>query len=200
MPANWLLLLSFATALAWGCGSGATRPPTASKPPVAADSALGPGDTFEVTVYGEGDLSGKYRIAEDGTINFPFVGRLGVAGKAPSEIANLIQTALEQKEILRDPHVSVFLLEQTSRHVSIVGAVAKPGSYPLSSGGMTIIEAISAAGGLTALASGNNTIVTRRESGKLQRYKVPVENISEGHADDFHLQDGDIVFVPERVF
>ena len=65
---------------------------------------------------------------------------------------------------------------------------------------MTIIDAISNAGGLTPIASGNNTIVTRRVNGKLQRYKVQVDKISEGHAEDFKLQEGDIVFVPERIF
>ncbi|HVZ30862.1 MAG TPA: polysaccharide biosynthesis/export family protein [Polyangiaceae bacterium] len=168
-------------------------------PAAPQDYTLGAGDTFEVTVYGEEDLSGKYRIAEDGTINFPLVGRIAVGGKPPGEIANSIQTALLEKNILRDPHVSVFMLEQTSKHVALAGSVAKPGSYPLTAG-MTVIDAISAAGGLSSLASGNNTIVTRRVDGKLQRYTVEVEKIIEGKAEDFSLQDGDIVYVPERVF
>jgi protein involved in polysaccharide export with SLBB domain len=182
-------------------GACASRPHTTAvaAPPVNADSTLGPGDTFEVTVYGEGDLSGKYRIAEDGTINFPFIGRIRVGDKPPGAIADQIQAALAEKQILRAPLVSVFLLEQTSKHVSVMGAVAKPGGLPLTSG-MTIIDAISGAGGLTPLASGDNTIVTRRVGGALQRYKVPVDSISEGHADDFRLQEGDIVFVPERLF
>jgi polysaccharide export outer membrane protein len=63
-----------------------------------------------------------------------------------------------------------------------------------------VIEAIGAAGGLTALASGNSAILTRRVDGQLKRFKVPVESISEGEAEDFTLQSGDIVFVPERIF
>ena len=190
----WLLLVLLLAA----CAS-ASHTPAVIGPPVQADLTLAPRDTFEVSVYGESDLSGKYRIAEDGTINFPLVGHLQVAGKSPGEIADLIQKSLLDKQILRDPQVSVFLLEQTSKHVSVMGSVSKPGSFALTSD-MTIIEAISAAGGLTALASGNSTIVTRRVHGELQRYKVPVESISEGQAEDFKLQDGDIVFVPERVF
>ena len=80
-----------------------------------------------------------------------------------------------------------------------MGSVAKPGRYPLTTG-MTVIEAIGTAGGLTPLASGNSTIVTRRVDGQLQRFKVLAESISEGRADDFKLSNGDIVFVPERVF
>jgi polysaccharide export outer membrane protein len=195
---KWPSIALFALGLLFACAQS-NRPPATVAPAVAPDLTLGPGDTFEVSVYGESDLSGKYRIAEDGTINFPLVGHIGVAGKPPGEIANAIQTALLEKNILRDPHVSVFMLEQTSKHVSLAGSVAKPGSYPLTAG-MTVIDAISAAGGLSSLASGNHTIVTRRVEGKLQRYTVEVEKIIEGTAEDFSLQDGDIVYVPERVF
>lgn len=180
------------------CTSG-SPPPVEAPPPAQTDARLGAGDTFEIRVYGEEDLSGKHRIAEDGTINFPLVGRLEVAGKDTGQIADLIAQALAEKQILRDPHVSVLLLERTSRQVSIVGAVAKPGTYSLS-GRMSVIEAIGAAGGLTPLASGDNTIVTRRVDGELKRFKVPIESISQGRIADFTLQGGDIVFVPERLF
>jgi polysaccharide export outer membrane protein len=93
----------------------------------------------------------------------------------------------------------VFLLEKTSEQISVMGAVAKPGSLALTAG-MTVIQAISGAGGLTAVASGNNTIVSRHVNGRLERYKVAVQSITEGHEEDFPLQGGDIVFVPERVF
>jgi protein involved in polysaccharide export with SLBB domain len=65
---------------------------------------------------------------------------------------------------------------------------------------MTVIQAIGLAGGLTPLASGNNTIVTRHVDRQLQRFKVAVARISEGQEEDVSVQDGDIIFVPERVF
>lgn len=188
----WLAL-----SLAIACASG--PPPSAMPTTTAKTSSLGPGDTFEVTVYGEEDLSGKHRVAEDGSINFPLVGRVDVAGKGPAEIAMAIQTALHDQKLLRNPHVSVFLLEQTSAQVSVVGAVTKPGSYPLTRF-MTVVQAIGVAGGLTAIASGDNTIVTRKANGELKRFKVPVDAITEGRINDFPLEAGDIVFVPERIF
>jgi polysaccharide export outer membrane protein len=198
MSERYVRLMFLATAaLVAGCGATSARP--VAIPPTEPAATLGPGDTFEVSVYGQADLSGKYRIAEDGTINFPLVGRIAVAGKAPGEIATTIQSDLGEKQILRDPHVSVFLLEQTSKQVSVVGAVAKPGSFSLTNG-MTIIQAIGAAGGLTPVASGNSTIVTRKVNGQLQRFRVEVGRISEGREEDFPLQVGDIVFVPERIF
>jgi polysaccharide export outer membrane protein len=179
------------------CGSA---PQTSTLPTVGPPASnLGPGDTFEVSVYGEEDLSGKYRVAEDGAINFPLVGRIEAAGKTTAEIATAIRDQLRERKLLRDPHVSVFLLEQTSKQVAVVGAVAKPGSYPLINS-MTVVQAISAAGGLSALASGDNSIVTRKVDGQLKRFKVPIEAMAEGRANDFALQPGDIVFVPERIF
>jgi polysaccharide export outer membrane protein len=195
---TWLVCAWLATLVFAGCASS-ERPRVASPPPIEADSTLGPGDSFEVSVYGQADLSGKHQIGADGTINFPLVGRIDVQGKGAVEIAASIRAALVEKQILRDPHVSVFLLGQTSKQVSVMGAVTKPGTYPMTSG-MTVIEAVGAAGGLTALASGNSAILTRRVEGQLKRFKVPIESISEGEAEDFTLQSGDIVFVPERIF
>lgn len=194
----WLAAVCWAVASLVAC---AGKPATTALPSVAAASAsnLGPGDTFEVSVYGEEDLSGKHRVGEDGSISFPLVGRLEVGGKGATEIAALIEAELRDRKLLREPHVSVFLLEHTSAQFSVVGAVAKPGSYTLTRG-MTIVQAVSAAGGLTPLASGDNTIVTRKADGALKRFQVPVDAITEGRANDFALEAGDIVFVPERIF
>jgi polysaccharide export outer membrane protein len=179
--------------------SSAPRASTVAAPPIEADSTLGPGDSFEVSVYGQEDLSGKHQIAADGTIAFPLVGRIAVGAKDVAQIAETIRTALSERQILRDPHVSVFLLGQTSKQISVMGAVVRAGTYPMTTG-MTVIEAIGTAGGLTALASGDSTILTRRIDGQLKRFKVPVEAISEGRVEDFTLQSGDIIYVPERLF
>jgi polysaccharide export outer membrane protein len=181
------------------CRHGATTTPH----PVMAtapDSTLGPGDTFEVTVYGEKDLSGKYQVADDGQISFPLLGALQVGGKGPNDVARLLETMLKDKGVLRDPSVSIFVTDYASKRISVVGAVSHPGSFPITAG-MTVVQAISMAGGLTPIAAANETIVTRRGADKkLQRYAVPLERVTEGRQDDFSLQAGDIVYVPERVF
>jgi polysaccharide export outer membrane protein len=193
----WLTAICWCALSMVGC---AGKPATTTLPPVTTTASnLGVGDTFEVSVYGEEDLSGKHRVSEDGSINFPLVGRVEVAGKGAAEIAASIESSLRDRKLLREPHVSVFLLEQTSANVSVVGSVNKPGSYPLTRG-MTIVQAISAAGGLTAIASGDNTIVTRKAEGVLKRFLVPVDAITEGRVNDFPLEASDIVFVPERIF
>jgi protein involved in polysaccharide export with SLBB domain len=169
------------------------------KPPPVQDTTLGPGDTFEVAVYNEKELSGKYQVADDGTINFPLIGSVEVAGQSPPAVARLIQDALRDKQILRNPSVSIFVAEYASKRISVVGAVQKPGSFPWKAG-MSVVQAISVAGGLTAIAAANDTIVTRQEDDKPKRYKVSVGRITEGRERDFILVTGDIIYVPERLF
>jgi polysaccharide export outer membrane protein len=65
---------------------------------------------------------------------------------------------------------------------------------------MTVVQAVSNAGGFTPLASKDDTVVTRRVQGKLERYRISVSEVTRGNAEDFPLRAGDIVFVPERVF
>jgi len=160
---------------------------------------LGPGDTFEVNVYDEKELTGKYQVADDGTINFPLIGIVSVGGRGPMAVARTIQDALQSKRILRNPTVSIFVLAYASKLVNIVGAVQKPGSLPWIAG-MSIVRAISSSGGVTPLAAANDTIVTRQVDGKPKRYRVSVRRISEGQERDFILHAGDIVYVPERIF
>lgn len=182
----------------WGCLGGSSqayKPP----PPVVPDTTLGEGDIFEVTVYGQEDMSGKYRVSHNGTINFPLIGAVMVAGKDQTQVALEIQAALKEQNYLRNPHVSVLIVEMESKRVTVLGAVDSPGSFKVARG-MTVLQAISQAGGLTPLADADGAIVTRRVAGKAQRFKVPVGRISEGREEDIEVQSGDAIFVPERIF
>jgi len=184
--------------LVCACGGAAGTTPRAATGPTA-DTTLGVGDTFDVRVYGEKELSETYQVTGDGIIDFPFIGHVEVIGKEPTEVAADIQTRLREGGFLADPQVAVLVTDYASKHVSVMGSVAKPGIYPLTSG-LTVVHAISLAGGLSALASGNSVIVSRRVEGTVRRFRVPVSDVSEGRADDFPLKAGDIVFVPQRVF
>lgn len=193
----WLFAPVLAAVVACAGGQVANYQPTT--PPTDADSTLAEGDVFEVTVYGEKELSGKYRVSRSGTINFPLVGSIAVAGKDQTEVAQAIQAALKEQQYLKNPHVSVLVTEMESKRVTVVGAVDKPDSFNVSRG-MTVVHAISMAGGFTPLADQNGTIVTRKVEGKTQRFKVPVGRIAEGREEPFLLQAGDTIYVPERLF
>lgn len=180
-----------------GCGGPMSSPVA----PVRAseDTTLGAGDVFDVRVFGETDLTGSYRVAQDGTMDFPLVGRIRVVGLEPTVVAEHVASALRDGRFLVAPQVSVFVREYNSKRVSVMGAVSHPGSFPMSSG-LTVIQVIGTAGGFTAIANRNATVVTRRTGGHLQRYAVPAARIVEGQTDDFPLEAGDIVYVPENPF
>jgi polysaccharide export outer membrane protein len=163
------------------------------------DTTLGPGDVFEVRVFGQADLTGKYRVGTDGSIEFPFLGTIQAGGMESGELADAIAKGLKDGGYLRDPQVNLLVVETNSKRLSVLGAVVKPGTFPMVSG-MTVIQAVSQAGGFTPLADKDGTVVTRTVDGKLERYRVPVGDITRGDLEDFPLRSGDIVFVPERVF
>jgi polysaccharide export outer membrane protein len=159
--------------------------------------SLGPGDVFEVRVYGEKDLSGLYRVSGEGTIHFPLVGEVGVLNLSPSDVATKLQNELA-KGYLVAPFVSVIIKEYNSKKVYVLGAVARPGTFPFE-GEMNVVQAVTLAGGFSPMARTNNVIVTRVEAGVERRIEIPVSRISEGLSPNFQLKPGDIVFVPERV-
>jgi len=172
---------------------------TEMPPPATDDTTLGPGDVFSVRVYGEEALTGSHQVAPDGTINFPLLGAVQVNGLEPTVVAQKIQTQLVERDFLRDPHVSVYVEEYASKRVSVVGAVADPGTFPLEPG-MTVVQAISMAGGFSALADRDGTVVTRHVGEEIIRYRVPVDRVTKGQAADVEVAAGDIIFVPERMF
>ncbi len=163
------------------------------------DTSLGMGDMFDVRVYGEEELSADYRVSQDGTIDFPLIGRIVVAGLEPGAVATLITTRLREGHFFVQPHVSVVVREYNSKRVSVLGAVRTPGTYALR-GGMGVVEAIGLAGGFTALANRDGTTITRNAAGELHRYAAPVDRITDGQEEDIPLHAGDIIRVPERLF
>jgi polysaccharide export outer membrane protein len=184
--------------LAVGCGP-TTRTVVEQPPPVPpADTTLGVGDTFEVRVFGEPDLTGLYRVGAEGTINMPLAGAIKVEGLDPQHVSNAIAQKLSEG-ILRNPQVTVLVKDQTSKKIYILGQVAKPGTFTYTPA-MSVVEAITVAGGFTPAAAKNETTLTRTEGGKKTTTKIPVEDIGNGRAKNFYLLPGDIISVPERIF
>jgi protein involved in polysaccharide export with SLBB domain len=191
--------LLVAAACLLGCADKPTAPYPISSPLTHEDTSLGPGDVFDVRVFGEQDLTGTYQVAVDGTISYPLIGEVVVAGKTPPELEEEIARRLADG-FLRRPQVSVLVKEYRSKRVSVFGQVKSPGTFPFSDN-MSIVEAISRAGGFTPMARKNNVRITRvSEEGKNERIIVAVDDIGQGKAPNFLLRPGDVVFVPERVF
>lgn len=190
-----LLLMAFGASACSKRGVQTTEVP----PPATDDTTLGPGDVFSVRVYGEDAMTGSHQVAPDGTIHFPLLGAVQVGGLEPTDVAQKIQSALLDGDLLRDPHVSVYVEAYASKRVSVVGAVANPGTFALEPG-MTVVQAISMAGGFSSLADRDGTVVTRHIDKEIIRYRVPVARVTKGQAEDIEVAAGDIIFVPERLF
>jgi protein involved in polysaccharide export with SLBB domain len=167
--------------------------------PVPVDNTLGPGDLFEVRVFGEKELSNIYRVSDQGTIEFPLIGSVKVAGRVPPEVALEIRELLQKGEYLKNPQVTVFVKEVHSKKVFVFGQVHKPGTFAYELN-MSVIQAITLAGGFNPLAAKNDTTVTRQIDGRKTKLRVRVEAIAEGSERNFVLKPGDIIFVPERFF
>lgn len=159
---------------------------------------LGANDVFEVRVIGEPDLSGAWRVSSEGAFVFPFCGRVEASNRTPTALAEALTTCLGAG-YLKNPQVAVFLRESNSKKVFVLGEVNKPGTFVYEDG-MSVVQAVTLAGGFTKLAARNSVLVTRSLDGQEHRLKLSVDDIGTGRRENFTLQPGDIVFVPESFF
>jgi len=165
---------------------------------VLPNETMGPGDVFEARVVGEADITATYSIGADGTVDLPYVGRVTAAGLRPGELQQIITKRL-QDGYIRQPQVSVMVKEWNSRKISVLGQVQKPGPvsyFPR----MTIVDAIAAAGGFTAIAAQNSVRLRREVRGQVVSRTFRVADISEGRSSNINIVPGDVLVVDERLF
>ena len=110
-----------------------------------------------------------------------------------------VRKLLIEKQILSDPSVVVQVKEYNSRRVTVMGQVAKPGTFPYTTG-LTLIQAISQAGGVTGIANLDKVNLTRRTGSGSRTVVISIGSIMEGRSADIPLQSGDRIFVHERIF
>jgi polysaccharide export outer membrane protein len=113
----------------WSQTPARTLEPGVSSPP-DTDYTAGPQDVLEVTVFGESDVSGKFQVEADGTLNFPLIGRVRAAGLTLRAIERELHKRLSDG-FLQNPQVSVSVGSFRSQRIFVVGEVMKPGPYPL---------------------------------------------------------------------
>ncbi len=192
------LLAAFGVLLVQACSSGRGRN-AVSLPPPSEKSNIGPGDIFTLQIVGEKDLPQEFQVASDGGADLPYLKRVQVAGLEPQDIARVVRQKLMEGRFFVDPVVIVQVREYHSRTVILLGQIAKPGSFPLTPG-LTLMQAISLAGGLTAIADDDRVTLTRKVGNGTKTVNVSVNAITDGDAQDVPLQAGDRIFVYERLF
>ena len=144
-----------------------TLPASSTSAPVELSSSVGAhalkisaGDLLDLAVFDTPELSAKLRVDEHGNVSLPLAGVVSVSGMTAEQAGVAIEAHLRQTDILKDPHVSVTVLEYATQGVTVVGEVKSPGVYPLL-GVHGLLDLISAAGGVTPNA-GKAVTVTHR--------------------------------------
>ena len=160
----------------------------------AAHYIIGPEDALQVTVWKEPTLSGTFPVRPDGMISLVLVGDLPAAGRTPMQLGDEITTRL--KKYLQDPSVTVLVLAVNSQKIYMIGEVGHVGPIVLAAG-MSPLQAIAAAGGLSPFANSKKIYILRGEGTKQQKIPFNYKQALKGDStQDIKLQPGDTIVVP----
>jgi polysaccharide biosynthesis/export protein len=174
-------------------------PPTINAPD--SDYRIGPGDTLQVFVWRNPELSVTVPVRPDGKISTPLVEDMLAVGKTPPQLARDMERVLS--EYVRSPKVNIIVATAASAFslVKVVGQVAHPQAVPYREG-MTVLDAILAVGGLTQFAAGNRSRIVREEGGHETVIHVKVADIvnSGDVRENVPLKPGDVLVVPQSLF
>lgn len=188
-------------------GQAPTTPPAADAeaPAPAAtvpdDYIIGPGDSLQVFVWRNPELTATVPVRPDGKISTPLVEDMVAVGKNPSALARDIEKVLS--EYVRSPQVNVIVTQPASAfsQVKVIGQVVRPQSLPYRDG-LTVLDAVLASGGLGPFAAGNRAKVVRQQNGKTVEYKIKLDALmTKGDLrQNLLLKPGDVIVIPETRF
>jgi polysaccharide export outer membrane protein len=167
---------------------------------------VGPADILRVTVFNEPQLSGHFRIENDGTFNYPFLGRVKADGLTVAAVATALKEGLGGG-YLRNPQITVEVVEFRSQSVFVMGEVRTPGKYVLS-GTATLLDALAQAGSTTGAAGADVLILHPKQKisstptfpgqGDAEIEHVSLREIEDGKLSrNVAIRDGDTIFVPK---
>jgi polysaccharide biosynthesis/export protein len=177
-----------------------TPTPAAPQPPELQPAsnerleALGMGDMVRVTVFRNPDLTTEARVSERGTILFPMIGEVPVAGLTPSQVGARIAEKLRNGRFVVNPEVTVSIAQVNSRQVSVLGNVNKPGRYPLDAVNVKLTDVLATAGGVAPTGADLVTIVS---SGNGKKTDIDLASMFRNGdlTKNVDLQPGDTIYV-----
>jgi polysaccharide export outer membrane protein len=171
-------------------GSSAAKPATTDP-----NYVIGPQDVLDVSVWKEPELSRSVPVRPDGKISMPLLNDVQAAGLTPMQLTAQITTNL--KKYIADPQVTIVITQINSQRIYILGEVNHPGALPLLPG-MTMLEALSSAGGFTIFANLKKIYLMRKVNGQEQKYPFNYKDVIRGKSTEqnFTLQPGDTIVVP----
>jgi polysaccharide biosynthesis/export protein len=195
-------VLCFAQATAPHAGLPAAAPPASVEQRVDPNEyVIGPGDTLQVFVWRNPELTATVPVRPDGKISTPLNEDMVAVGKTPSTLARDIEKVLA--EYVRSPTVNVIVTQPVGTYgqIQVIGQVTKPGSLPYRAG-MKVLDAVLAVGGLTQFAAGNRAKLVRNDNGHQQQLKIKLDSlVNKGDmSQNLNLRPGDVLVVPESMF
>lgn len=165
-----------------------------ASPASSQNYRLAPDDSIQITVWKEPQLSGTYPVRPDGMISMPLLNDVKAAGLTPMELSNQMTEAL--KKYIQDPLVTVSVVAANSQKVYVLGEVQHVGAVEMSSG-MTPLQAISAAGGVTPYANEKNVYILRGPAGRQKKIPFNYKKALKGDPNTSAvLMAGDTIVVP----
>jgi polysaccharide export outer membrane protein len=173
----------------------------AGAPASAKDYTLEPGDVVGVKVFQEPDLDRELRVSQEGDLYFPLIGKVIATGRTLAEVEQTVREAYD-RDFLVNPQINIVVLKYQIRTVNVLGAVNQPQAveYPPEQR-LTILDAISRAGGFNRLADRRRVRLTRTlPDGRVENSVINTDELMSGVSrDPLVLKKDDVVFVPERV-
>ncbi|HSV44848.1 MAG TPA: polysaccharide biosynthesis/export family protein, partial [Ramlibacter sp.] len=160
---------------------------------LAKDYRVGPNDLLDIEIPDLDAQKRTVRVNAAGAISLPLVGSVVVAGLSAQQVEALIAGRYREK-YLQNPQVSVFIKEFTTERITVEGAVAKPGIYPLT-GQITLLRALALAGGFGQIADSNEVMLFRVNDGVRQVAVFDVDKIRAGKSDDPAIKGDDLIVV-----
>jgi polysaccharide export outer membrane protein len=198
MSTIFLAPLVLAALLQAAVPHSAPRADEGKAPSTSGSYRIGAQDQLMITVADEPELTGKFRVDNDGSFIFPYLGRVAAAGKTLVELQSALTRDLANG-YLKNPQVRVEVDQYKSQSVFVSGEVRSPGKITMAGNTMTLLEALGQAGSPTPTAS-TEIVITRRGAGAnapSQEIRVNRREVEAGRAaQDFYLRDGDVIFVP----
>ncbi|HWZ99331.1 MAG TPA: polysaccharide biosynthesis/export family protein [Candidatus Dormibacteraeota bacterium] len=172
-----------------------TKPVAAPAATSDADYKIGPQDVLRIDVWKEPDISRTIPVRPDGKVSLPLLNDVQAAGMTTMQLASSLRDSFSK--FLNNPQVTVTVTEINSRRVFITGEVTRAGALPLLPN-MTVLQALSSAGGFTQFAKLKNIYVLRTEDGKQIKHPFNYKEVVKGNLSEQNilLQPGDVIVVP----
>jgi polysaccharide export outer membrane protein len=159
-----------------------------------------PNDVLHIRVFQETDLETSARVSKSGTVPFPLVGNITLAGRTVPEATALLESAL--REYLVHPQVALRILEYSKRKFTVLGQVNRPGTYDFpDESSLSLLEGLGMAGGYTRLANPTRITIRRSSTEGESVHRVDARKMAkEADSQRFTLQPGDTILVDESLF